>query len=103
MSRDCTLHLKSLESAQGGDLPLPAVRRALAPLLAVGDLPFGASDTTAGSETELQVAVAGSRQQVDLPLTIEQSRYFANLVKRAASGDAPERQIERLRAFLDEG
>ena len=103
MSRDCTLHLKSLESAQGGDLPLPAVRRALAPLLAAGDLPFGASDTTAGSETELQVAVAGSRQQVDLPLTIEQSRYFANLVKRAASGDAPERQIERLRAFLDEG
>ena len=63
---------------------------------------FGNGDITAGSETELQAAVLGSREDVDLPLAIEQSRFYANLVKRAASGEAPERQIERLRGFLDE-
>jgi hypothetical protein len=63
---------------------------------------FGEDDVTAGSETELQAAVVGASSDVDLPLAIEQSRFFANLVKRTASGEAPEHLIERLRAFLDE-
>jgi hypothetical protein len=63
---------------------------------------FGENDVTAGSETELQAAVVGTSTNVDLPLAIEQSRFFANLVKRTASGEAPEHLIERLRAFLDE-
>lgn len=63
---------------------------------------FGDNDVTAGSETELQAAVVGSSHSVDLPLSIERSRFFANLAKRTASGEAPERQMERLRSFLDE-
>lgn len=63
-------------------------------------LPFTADDATAGSETEMQVAVAGRRESVDLPLLIEQSDYFANIAKRAAAGDAPKRLITDLERFL---
>ena len=55
----------------------------------IENLPFTAGDTTAGTETELQTAVIGSRYVADLPLTIERSNYFKNLVKRTASGDMP--------------
>lgn len=44
------------------------------------------NDTTVGTETELQVAVYGSRFDVDLPRTIESSNYFANAIRRAATG-----------------
>lgn len=64
------------------------------------ELPFSYEDTTAGSETELQVAVAGRRNQVDLPLTIEASSYFENLVRRARSGDSSERVIHELEHYL---
>jgi hypothetical protein len=63
-------------------------------------LPFSLNDTTAGSETELQVAVAGRKEDVDLPDTIERSGYFENLLKRAASGEAPQRLITDLERFL---
>ncbi|MBN2645809.1 MAG: hypothetical protein JXR59_10095 [Desulfuromonadaceae bacterium] len=65
-------------------------------------LPFHAGDVTAGSETELQAVVEGERHQVDLPLAIEQSRFFANLVKRAASGETPERCVDQLQRFLSD-
>ncbi|MCA8962384.1 MAG: hypothetical protein KDC38_17790, partial [Planctomycetes bacterium] len=64
-------------------------------------LPFGPHDATAGSETELQVAVIGSRRSVDLPLSIESSSYFANIERRVAAGDATSSAVERLRRFLD--
>jgi len=64
-------------------------------------LPFTGEDCTAGSETELQVAVAGSKGSVDLPLVIERSNYFANIVKRVAAGDTSRRAITELERYLD--
>ena len=63
-------------------------------------LPFAANDATAGSETELQVAVVGRHADVDLPLSIEESSYFENLCKRARSGDGSERPVQELENFL---
>ncbi|MGE3164843.1 MAG: hypothetical protein AB7O52_08050 [Planctomycetota bacterium] len=63
-------------------------------------LPFSAGDITAGSEAELQVAVVGSRAQVDLPRSIEASSYFAHLLRRAATGDASRRSIALLESYL---
>jgi hypothetical protein len=70
--------------------------------VAVEALPFGPGDTTAGSETELQAAVIGRREDVDLPLAIERSNYFSNLLKRAAAGETPKRALRDLRRFLDD-
>lgn len=66
------------------------------------NLPFSLGDTTAGSETELQAAVAGKREDVDLALALEQSRYFANAAKRAAAGDTSPRLIRDLERYLGE-
>lgn len=63
-------------------------------------LPFAGDDITAGSETELQVAVRGTREAVDLPQTIDASRYMANLLKRARSGDSPDRLAASLEDYL---
>ncbi|MBN1141916.1 MAG: hypothetical protein JXB25_09020 [Deltaproteobacteria bacterium] len=63
-------------------------------------LPFAGEDSTAGSETELQAAVKGNRQQVDLPLTIEQSDYLANILRRERSGEAPRKAVTELERFL---
>jgi len=65
-------------------------------------LPFSVNDTTAGTETELQVAVYGSRADVDLPLTIESSNYFSNVVRRAATGDLPRRLVTDMEKMLGE-
>ncbi|MCX7981752.1 MAG: hypothetical protein N2572_02430 [Syntrophales bacterium] len=64
-------------------------------------LPFTVGDTTAGSEMELQAVVAGRRQDVDLPLTIERSNYFANVLRRAASGDSPRKIVLELIKYLE--
>lgn len=64
-------------------------------------LPFVSGDVTAGSESELQAVVIGAASDVDLPTTIEQSRFFANLLKRAKSGETPEKQVDELRRFLE--
>ena len=66
----------------------------------IASLPFSAGDVTAGSESELQAVVAGDRRQVDLPLIIEQSNYFANMMKRAASGETSHRAVADLERFL---
>lgn len=63
-------------------------------------LPFCGDDATAGTETELQVAVCGRRDAVDLPLVIEHSNYYANIVRRAAAGDTPRSLISGLERFL---
>ena len=65
--------------------------------------PFSEGDVTAGSETELQAAVIGTAERVDLPLTLRQSNYFANVVRRAAAGDRSRRAIIRLEAHLESG
>lgn len=66
----------------------------------IASLPFCAGDVTSGSESELQAVVAGGRRQVDLPLIIEQSNFFANVMKRAASGEAPKTVVADLERFL---
>lgn len=63
-------------------------------------LPFSANDVTAGSESELQAVVCGAKEHVDLPLLIEQSNFFANMVKRAAAGETPRRVVADLERFL---
>ncbi len=66
------------------------------------NLPFSRNDTTVGTETELQVAVYGSRQDVDLPRTIESSNYFANAIRRAATGDLPRKLVVDIEKFMSE-
>ncbi len=63
-------------------------------------LPFSLNDVTAGSESELQAVVCGAQQDVDLPLIIEQSNFFANMMKRAASGETPRKVVADLERFL---
>lgn len=65
-------------------------------------LPFSINDVTAGSESELQAVVAGSREQVDLPLVIEQSNYFANMMRRARAGEMPRKVVSDMERFLGE-
>ncbi len=69
-------------------------------LCTYANLPFSAHDISAGSETELQAVVVGPRDRVDLPLTIEQSRYFTNLKQRTRAGESPERLLSELESFL---
>jgi hypothetical protein len=63
-------------------------------------LPFSLNDVTAGSESELQAVVCGAKADVDLPLLIEQSNFFANMMKRAASGETPRSTVADLERFL---
>lgn len=68
----------------------------------VSSLPFAETDITAGSESELQAVVIGDKSLVDLPQCIEQSNYYANVVKRIARGDTPRRAITELERYLNE-
>lgn len=63
-------------------------------------LPFCGNDTTMGSETELQAAVVGEKASVDLPTIVEESRYYANMIRRTVSGDTPKKLIANLERFL---
>ena len=63
-------------------------------------LPFSRNDVSCGTETELQAVVAGKKEDVDLALTIEQSNYFANIMKRAVSGETPRRLLNELERHL---
>ncbi len=62
--------------------------------------PFSVGDTSAGMEYELQVAVEGEHNAVDLPMAIRESSFFRNTVKRAARGDLPQWSVDSLRDFL---
>lgn len=65
------------------------------------DRPFTPNDVTAGSETELQVAVQGRPHEVDLPIELRHSHFFLNLQARVAAGESPPRLVAKLRDFLD--
>ena len=69
--------------------------------LNVGSLPFAPTDTTAGSESEMQTVVIGSKHHADLPLFIERSNYFSNTKKRAKSGDTSRRVMTDLEKYLN--
>lgn len=66
----------------------------------VESLPFCGTDVTAGAENELQAAVIGAREDADLAITIENSNYFANILKRAATGDSSRKVITDLEKYL---
>jgi hypothetical protein len=68
----------------------------------VAALPFGYDDVTAGTETELQAAVKGNRDSVDLPLAIESSNYFANILKRVRLGDTHSDAVSDIERYLSE-
>jgi len=63
-------------------------------------LPFGPGDVTAGTESELQTAVAGPRRAVDLPRVIEDSNFFQNVIKRHRRGELSRRVITDLERYL---
>ena len=68
----------------------------------IAKLPFTPEDTTAGTENELQTAVIGCSDKVDLPLIIKESDFYANLHKRVSSGDMPRSRLTALEEFLEE-
>ena len=65
-------------------------------------LPFTPDDAAAGTENELQTVVVGDRKDVDLPTVIRESSFYRNMVKRAASGDAPKKALTNLEQFMDD-
>ena len=65
-------------------------------------LPFGPDDVTAGSESELQTAVMGNAECVDLPLHIRHSNFFANVIKHAAARETPAKAISAIERYLDD-
>lgn len=64
------------------------------------DLPFLGEDATVGAECELQAAVAGDTDRVDLALAIRTSNYFANVVRHAATQEAPQGAVTGIERFL---
>ncbi|MFN0108269.1 MAG: hypothetical protein ACKVZH_05380 [Blastocatellia bacterium] len=70
--------------------------------VAVETLPFSRNDITAGSESELQTVVIGNKADVDLPQQIEQSNFYANAIRRIATGDTPRRAITELEDYLND-
>jgi len=70
--------------------------------LLIESLPFISGDVTAGTENELQALVIGKRTTVDLPISIERSKYYANIARRVAIGEASNELIHDLRAFLSD-
>lgn len=69
-------------------------------LLEIQNLPFGLEDVTAGVENELQAVVKGNREEVDLPIVIEQSNYYANLAKRFLAGETSRQLLTQLEDYL---
>jgi hypothetical protein len=108
MSRAETNISSHLHAIRGANEDLPSLRRMLEMLNVhyglsdpdVSSLPFACGDVTAGSEAELQTVVIGKRQQVDLPLTIEQSNYFADIMRRTMAGDTKQRVVTDLEKYL---
>lgn len=71
-------------------------------MYSVESLPFTPGDVTAGTENELQAVVVGKRTNVDLPITIERSKYYANILRRVAAGEASSELLDELRRFLEQ-
>lgn len=65
-------------------------------------IPFCRHDATAGAENELQAVVCGGREVCDLPLMIEDSRYYRNLKRRMRAGEMPRRVLDELTRYLSE-
>lgn len=64
-------------------------------------LPFLPGDGTVGCENEMQTAVGGSRSRVDLPRTIEESNYYANLREHLAEEGCSPHAVSGIERFLE--
>ena len=71
------------------------------PTRLIQTLPFSLHDVSVGTENEFQAVVEGNRDSVDLPLVIQESNYFKNLIKRHRRGELPRRMISDLENWLD--
>ncbi|AMV73692.1 hypothetical protein JCM30471_21110 [Desulfuromonas carbonis] len=85
------------DSTRRAGFDLPRLLRGLG-----SQLPFSGADVTAGGESELQAVVIGRRESVDLPQTIADSNYFANIVRRTRAGDTSPKLLGELERFLAE-
>jgi len=65
-------------------------------------LPFSVHDVTAGSESELQAAVIGGPDDVDLALSIRASSFFASVQKRYHAGEIPKKTVAGIESWLEE-
>ena len=66
----------------------------------IESIPFSLNDTTAGSENEFQTCVIGKRAEVDLPITIEESNYYHNILRRFKAGETPRKAIIEIEKYL---
>ncbi len=64
-------------------------------------LPYAQNDVTVGCENELQTAVAGRRDSVDLPLRIIESSYYQNLARRVAAGETSTKVVHAIEAYVN--
>ncbi len=88
----------------GSESPAELLRRAgvddSTPTSLAASLPFSLGDATCGCENELQAAVEGPAEAVDLPRSIVESSYYRNMAKRERSGEMPRRIINELEEWL---
>ncbi len=103
-----TTHFLKMSSARRGT---PEYIKYLSEIMELGQkdtdffvrsLPFSVDDTTAGVENEFQSAVEGSAPYVDLSVTIEESNYYKNLIKRTERGDTSKHTAHALRKILND-
>jgi hypothetical protein len=65
-------------------------------------LPFSLDDATVGIENELQAVVIGSKDSVDLPITIKESNYYKNILQNTAAGNTSRSLIIALDEYLND-
>ncbi|WP_447970987.1 hypothetical protein [Nitrospira sp. M1] len=65
-------------------------------------LPFHAYDMTAGTENEYQTAVIGSKDAVDLPISLASSNFFKNMIRQSASGLSPNTSASELEQYVND-
>lgn len=65
-------------------------------------LPYAVSDVTVGCENELQTAICGRKENVDLPVSIIESNYYQNILKRAAAGEMSKKVIRDFEEHIHE-
>jgi hypothetical protein len=103
MSTAAMLRIVERKSSTPGDLQricsVLGIDRRNARTLAES-LPFSCGDTTAGTENELQTAIVGNAESVDLPLRIKESGYFKNLLRRTTSGDVSPKVLTAIMEYL---
>lgn len=66
-------------------------------------LPFMPGDVTAGSENEMQTAVSGDKEKVDLPQTIIGSHYYLNILKRIQYEEIKKERVNDIEKYLGDG